>query len=372
LPHDLLAAVVLGALLAVPGAALAQQPSIFYVYDDLNRLIAVVDQQGNAAAYTYDAVGNILRIDRFDATALPGSVGISYFTTQAGPAGTTVQIFGKGFSATPGQNTVLFNGVAALVTEAAPNRLVVTVPAGATSGTISVTTPAGAAASGQSFRVLGALALVPPAATVVVNGAVQFAATEGGTPTTAVRWAVNGLPGGSPSTGTISATGLYTAPGTPTTATVTATSTGLSTLSASAPVTVIPPLPSFAASRVVTVAVAEPPLASNRSVTRTVSVAFEPVVTAVSPASGARGTTVPVTLTGAGFGGATALVFLRNNVADAAITVATLVVGPDGTAATADVTVASGAIGGGRVVQIVTPGGTSSRLGTGRNVFTVQ
>ena len=58
----LLAALVVCVLLADahPASAQATQPSIFYVYDDLNRLIAVVDQQGNASTCTYDAVGNIL------------------------------------------------------------------------------------------------------------------------------------------------------------------------------------------------------------------------------------------------------------------------------------------------------------------------
>ncbi|HEV8585122.1 MAG TPA: IPT/TIG domain-containing protein [Methylomirabilota bacterium] len=367
-----IALLIFATLASSPCVALAQPPRIYYVYDDLNRLAAVVDQQGDVAVYTYDAVGNILRIERFDATALPGTVGIAYFTTQIGPAGTSVQIFGKGFGATPGQNTVSFNGVAAVVTAAASNRLIVMVPPGATSGAISVTTPAGSASSGQSFRVLGALALIPAAATTFVGATVPFTATEGGTPTTSVHWAVNGLRGGSPNTGTISATGLYTAPSAPTTATITATSTDLSTHSASAQVTVIPPLPSFAASRVVTVAVGEPAPVSNRSVTAMASVAFEPVITGVSPASGTRGATTPVTVVGAGFGGATALVFLRNNVIDAAIAAANLVVSADGSTATADVTVAAGAIAGGRVVQIVTASGSSSRLGTGGNTVTVQ
>jgi len=69
----------------VPSRLLAQ-PSVYYVYDDLNRLVAVVDQQGNAATYTYDAVGNILKIDRFDETGLPGSQGGC-----AGPLGRRIE-----------------------------------------------------------------------------------------------------------------------------------------------------------------------------------------------------------------------------------------------------------------------------------------
>ena len=74
-----IAIIVLTALVAVPAMLLAQQPSIYYVYDDLNRLVVVVDRLGNAATYTYDAVGNILRIDRLDASGLPGAVAISLF-----------------------------------------------------------------------------------------------------------------------------------------------------------------------------------------------------------------------------------------------------------------------------------------------------
>jgi YD repeat-containing protein len=73
------AAVVLAALLLVLPTALLAQPKILYVYDDLNRLIAVIDPQGNAAIYTYDAVGNILRIERFtiDPSGTPSLTAVS-------------------------------------------------------------------------------------------------------------------------------------------------------------------------------------------------------------------------------------------------------------------------------------------------------
>ena len=82
----------------------------------------------------------------------------------------------------------------------------------------------------------------PTSAVVTVNGQQQFADVVTGTTNTAVTWSVSG-PGCSGSTcGTISASGLYTAPGAvPSQATVivTATSTALSTSSASASVTVV-------------------------------------------------------------------------------------------------------------------------------------
>src|SRR5206468_7629724 len=126
---------IAGALLLLTQRASAQQSGIFYVYDDLNRLIGVIDQQGNAATYTYDAVGNILRIDRFDAAQQPGPVRITLVTPTAGKVGTQVQIFGTGFSPTPTQNTVAFTGGTATVTESAPNRILTAVPSGAGTGT---------------------------------------------------------------------------------------------------------------------------------------------------------------------------------------------------------------------------------------------
>jgi len=91
----LLLVVVLGTLLACVAPAAAD---IFYVSDDLGRLIAVVDQQGNAATYTYDAVGNLLSIQRFNVADQPGAVAITLVTPNRGRVGTPVSIFGKGFS----------------------------------------------------------------------------------------------------------------------------------------------------------------------------------------------------------------------------------------------------------------------------------
>lgn len=55
------AMVVSGPLLAVFDPPLLAHPrEIRYIYDDLNRPVGVIDQQGNAPEYVYDAVGNIL------------------------------------------------------------------------------------------------------------------------------------------------------------------------------------------------------------------------------------------------------------------------------------------------------------------------
>ncbi len=85
---------------------------------------------------------------------------------------------------------------------------------------------ANTATSPSPFTVGSTLAVTPPTATVWVNGTVQLQATEGGTPTTTVTWAVNGITGGGPVVGTISTGGLYTAPiSAPQDSTVTITAT---------------------------------------------------------------------------------------------------------------------------------------------------
>ena len=71
----------------------AQAQEIRYVYDELGRLIAVMDEQGRTAIYEYDEVGNLLAIRRSDAT---GPVAITFFNPTEGPIGTRVEIFGIG------------------------------------------------------------------------------------------------------------------------------------------------------------------------------------------------------------------------------------------------------------------------------------
>jgi YD repeat-containing protein len=110
---------------------------VTYIYDVAGRLVGVVDPTGAAAIYTYDAVGNVLAIERQNA----GTVSVIAFTPASGVVGTTVTISGAGFRATASQNTVTFNGTAATVVSASATTLTATVPAGASTGPITVTTP---------------------------------------------------------------------------------------------------------------------------------------------------------------------------------------------------------------------------------------
>jgi YD repeat-containing protein len=138
-------------LLASATAAPAQSP-VTYVYDELGRLVAVTDAAGDTATYAYDAVGNLLAIARVNAA----TQSIVEFTPNGGPIGATVTISGTGFDPVATQNTVAFNGTAATVTTATANQLTVTVPSGATSGTVSVTTSSGTATSDDPFAVTAA------------------------------------------------------------------------------------------------------------------------------------------------------------------------------------------------------------------------
>jgi YD repeat-containing protein len=122
---------------------------ISYVYDELGRLVSVVDSTGDMASFSYDAVGNLLSIQRQSSTL----VSVTEFSPNSGWIGATVRIYGTGFSSTPGQNVVKFNGVTAAVTSANSTEIVASVPSGATTGPISVDAPGGSASSITNFTV---------------------------------------------------------------------------------------------------------------------------------------------------------------------------------------------------------------------------
>jgi len=118
-----------------------------YVYDPNGRLVVVKNDAGESARYVYDPMGNLLRIDRIAANALA----VFGFAPGRGSPGASVRISGQGFSPTPAQNGVKFNGVAATVTAATASELTATVPAGATTGPISVAVGAASASSVSDF-----------------------------------------------------------------------------------------------------------------------------------------------------------------------------------------------------------------------------
>jgi len=100
---------------------------------------------------------------------------ITSFTPASGPVGTSVTISGTNFT---GATAVLFNGASASFTVASATTITATVPAGATSGPISVTTSAGTASSAASFTVIN-----PPTVTsfTPASGPVGTSVTINGT-----------------------------------------------------------------------------------------------------------------------------------------------------------------------------------------------
>jgi hypothetical protein len=80
---------------------------------------------------------------------------ISGLNPAVGLAGTTVTITGTGFDPNPGGNDVTFNGTAAQVGSSTASSFQTTVPAGASSGPISVATSSGSTTSSLTFSVTG-------------------------------------------------------------------------------------------------------------------------------------------------------------------------------------------------------------------------
>ncbi|HUX67813.1 MAG TPA: hypothetical protein VMV31_10025 [Terriglobales bacterium] len=90
-------------------------------------------------------------------------------------------------------------------------------PAAVPSGAVAVEAVSMANANSQAAAVVTltapvAVSLTPATATVVAGGSLQFSAVVANAANTAVTWSVNATPGGSAATGTISPSGLYTAP----------------------------------------------------------------------------------------------------------------------------------------------------------------
>jgi hypothetical protein len=125
----------------------------------------IAGQLDAGAAYVFGRAPTILSF-------LPGS----------GPVGTQVTVSGAGFS---GASLVTFNRASAAFTVDSDVQITATVPAGATSGPIAVTTPGGTGTSAGAFTVIPAptIARLNPAsgkrgATVTISG-MGFGATQG-------------------------------------------------------------------------------------------------------------------------------------------------------------------------------------------------
>src|SRR5438445_93801 len=95
--------------------------------------------------------GTVSSVSNFTVTASPPT--ISGFAPASGPVGTSVQSNGTNFNEA---SSVTFNNVSPTYTVPTPTTIQATVPAAATTGPISVTTPGGTVNSAGAFRVVGA------------------------------------------------------------------------------------------------------------------------------------------------------------------------------------------------------------------------
>jgi hypothetical protein len=84
-------------------------------------------------------------------TVIRSAPTINSFTPTSGPAGSAVELHGAGFT---GTTSMAFNGSNAAYTVDSDSVIHATVPAGATSGKVTVTTPTGTATSASNFTVI--------------------------------------------------------------------------------------------------------------------------------------------------------------------------------------------------------------------------
>src|SRR5437899_5078080 len=131
-----------------------------------------------------DAAGNLATSGDFTLTTLVVSAPtITSFTPTSGPVGTSVTISGTNFT---GATAVTFNGVsAAPFTVTSATAIQDTVPAGATTGPLSMTTPGGTATSTSAFTVTSTapdttpptVSITAPANGATVSGTISVSAS---------------------------------------------------------------------------------------------------------------------------------------------------------------------------------------------------
>jgi len=158
---------------AAPQAAAEPSGPASYAYDAIGRLAGVTQASGETARYSYDAAGNVTKVERFPSAQLS----VLSVVPMAAPRGGRVTISGTAFSPTPANNEVTINGAGATVVTASAVALTIEVPAAATTGTLAVTV-GGVTAAGPSFTVTsGAPSITgltpasgPPSTEVTITG----------------------------------------------------------------------------------------------------------------------------------------------------------------------------------------------------------
>ena len=134
--------------------------SVLYNFDKPNGSApaATAVQHTNSAVYGLTSSGG----NRGDGVVYSLGLNTGAFVKlvlSSGKVGTTVQILGSGFNST---TKVKFNGTTATFTVVSDTYMTAKVPAGATTGTVMVTTSAGPLASSTQFRVIPKIASFTP------------------------------------------------------------------------------------------------------------------------------------------------------------------------------------------------------------------
>ncbi len=385
-----------------------------YIYDPNGRLSAVITPGGGAAIYRYDPAGNLISIQQVS----PGGYAVLSFSPTVGTIGDQVTLTGVGLDTT---STVSFNGTPGQIVSVSSSTLTTTVPAGATTGVITISGTRGSAASANPFTVVARVDVSPQLAQVLPNESVQLFSSVVGTANQQVAWAVNGVAGGNAALGTISTNGLYVAPtiNNGLTVTITATSQADTNVSGQTTVRILDPNTTsevrtfgllvakgvastgvagatpvsvarstftndFVTAHSVTVskgnafasvahAVAVEvgpvsPLSSNP-----VSATTGPVINAVSPATLTHGAAATVTVTGKNLLNISSILILNSTGApDPGISVSNISAAPNGSAVTFTATLTVSATIGTDVVRINAQNGSTTILNLGTNVVQVQ
>jgi YD repeat-containing protein len=375
-----------------------------YVYDDDGRLRAVIAPSGDAAVYEYDAAGNFTAIRRLAANDLE----LISFAPRSGVVGTRIVFYGTGFGA--GVSSVTFAGGATGTLVGFTNNVITAiVPAGAVTGPITIATARGQLTTLTPFVVQGIV--VNPAEVSALDGeSIQFNATvilPGDEQE--ISWSVNGIVGGNATIGSVTSTGLYTAPPDPLASfdvALQATSVAFPEIAGLATVHVRS-LSDFRFALSTGVSVGKGPAFANASalsqgvsigkgpnyqnagaLSRGVSVgkgpgfadaAFGggvsllkgPIISAIAPNSVARGNNVNVTVSGSGFSGTTEVrMFRLDGSFPSGVTISNIVVAGDGNSLTFDLHLFPSADIGRKILVVITP--VAHSVSSNVNVNTIE
>src|SRR5712691_9483632 len=256
---------LLASLLLAASSAWAGQAS--FTYDELGRLSQVIDEQGNVATYTYDAVGNLLAITRRSAgTPAPTVGGIT--PNSAGP-GDTVNV------TLSGQN---LQGA----TLATDNSGITVSNVASTPTTITATFALSSTARSGPTTVIATTSVGTASTTFLVRPTLTSLSPNTGPPTRIVQ-----ITGAGPAFSTTPSLNQVSFNGTP------------ATVFAATPTVITTAVPLGATTGPVTVTVGG--LTSNGLVFTVTPAAAPPTIASISPLLGSLRGGTPVTIAGSGF-----------------------------------------------------------------------